>query len=503
VKQRLPHRFTLTRASRWIAAAATATRWLAVTIAMLSVAACGPATPDASAPAGASAGTAAQDRQPIDLLVFGGTVVTMDEERRVLVNGAVAVNDGDIVAVGPAAEIVIRYNPQRTIRPAPRDIVMPGMVNTHNHAAMTLLRGVADDMRLMDWLENYIFPAESALVDAEFVRTGTRLAALEMIRSGTTTFADMYYYEDDVAWEVRDAGLRGVLGETILDLPTPDAATADEALAYTEQFLQNWADHPRITAAVAPHAPYTNGPETLRKAAELARRYDAPLLIHMAESRDEIEQIRGRYGLTPVQYLDSVGFLGPDVLAAHAIWVDAADIATLAARGVGLAHNPESNMKLASGTMPIAALRNAGIAVGLGTDGAASNNDLDMFGAMLTTALLHKHMSEDPTAMSAAEVVALATIDGARALGMEDLIGSLEVGKRADLIVVDGGNPNLVPRYDAYSHLTYAARGDNVKTTIVDGRVLYDAGTFATLDAAAVIEAARAAAERVRAVVGR
>lgn len=477
---------------------------LAVMLAV--VVACGPAPSDTPAlgPAGGVVpGEIPPGRTAIDLLVFGGTVVTMNPERQVIVNGAVAVDDGAIIAVGPAAEIAIQYEPRRVIRPAAHDIVMPGIVNGHNHAAMTLLRGVADDLRLMDWLENYIFPAESALVNPDFVRAGTRLAVLEMIRTGTTTFADMYYYEDDVAWVVRDAGLRGVLGETILDMPTPDAANADEALAYTEQFLQNWADHPRVTAAVAPHAPYTNGPETLRKAAELARRYDAPLLIHLAETRDEVQQIQSRYGHTPVQYLESIGFLGPDVVAAHSIWVNAADIATLAARGVGVVHNPESNMKLASGTMPVEALRDAGVNVGLGTDGAASNNDLDMFGAMLTAALLHKQMSEDPTAMPAREVVAMATIEGARALGMDDAIGSLEVGKRADLIVIDGGAANLVPRYDPYSHLAYAARGDNVKVSVVDGRILFEAGTFATLDARAVIEAARAAAERVREVVGR
>jgi 5-methylthioadenosine/S-adenosylhomocysteine deaminase len=474
-----------------------------LTVMLAAVAACGPAPDATQAPEGTAPEASTQGRGAVDLLILGGTVVTMNADRQVLMNGAVVVDEGAIVAVGPAAEIAARYDARRVIQPAPHDIVMPGIVNGHNHAAMTLLRGVADDMRLMDWLQNYIFPAESTLVDPDFVRVGTRLAALEMIRTGTTTFADMYYYEDDVAQVVNDAGLRGVLGETILDMPTPDAATVDDALAYTEQFLQNWADHPRVTAAVAPHAPYTVGPETLRKTAALARRYGAPLLIHLAESRDELEQVQGRYGSTPVQYLENIGFLGPDVLGAHAIWVNAADIATLAERGVGVVHNPESNMKLASGTMPIAALREAGVSVGLGTDGAASNNDLDMFGAMLTAALLHKQMREDPTAMPAPEVVALATIEGARALGMDGAIGSLEVGKRADLIVVDGNAASLVPRYDPYSHLVYAARGDSVEVSIVDGRILFEAGAFTTLDPRAVIDDARVAAARIREVVGR
>jgi 5-methylthioadenosine/S-adenosylhomocysteine deaminase len=313
----------------------------------------------------------------------------------------------------------------------------------------------------------------------------------------------MYYFEDEVAWVVRDAGLRGVLGETIIDFPSPDAATVDDALAYAERYLQSWVDHPRITAAVAPHAPYTCSPETLLRAAELARRYGAPLLIHVAETRDEVDQIRRDYGSSPVQHLEQIGFLGPDVVAAHAIWVDAADRATLARRGVGAVHNPESNMKLASGTMPLAELRAAGVAVGLGTDGPASNNDLDMFGAITTAALLHKHMAADPTALPATEALALATIEGARALGLDASIGSLEVGKRADLIIVDGSRPNLVPRYDPYSHLAYTTRGSDVKTTIVDGRILFEDGRFTTLDPQRIEAAARQAAERVRTAVAR
>lgn len=470
---------------------------------LLGSGACSAAERPAEPGASATAPGGVEQGATVDLLVAGGTLVTMNAAREVIADGAVAIDGGRIVEVGPAAELADRYAADRTLRADPYDIVLPGLVNGHNHAAMTLLRGVADDLQLMDWLDNYIFPAESALVDPEFVRTGTALAALEMIRGGTTTFVDMYYFEDDVAAVVRDAGLRAVLGQTLLDQPTPDAATIDDGLAYTEAFLRNWADEPRITPAVAPHAPYTVAPESLRRAAELARRHGALLLIHLAETRDELEMIESTYGGSPVQHLDRIGFLGPDVVGAHAIWIDGADIATLAARGVGVVHNPESNMKLASGTMPIAALRDGGVAVGLGTDGAASNNDLDMFGAMLTAALLHKLIGEDPTAMPATQAVALATIEGARVLGMEGQIGSLEAGKRADLIVVDGSRANLVPRYDVYSHLTYAARAGDVESTVVDGRVLYAEETFETLDRAAVVAAARQAAERVRDAVGR
>ena len=440
-------------------------------------------------------------RSPVDLLVLGGTVVTMDAERRVVPSGAVAVLDGEIVAVGPSAELGNAYQAAEVIAPGVRDLVLPGLVNGHNHAAMTLLRGVADDMRLMDWLENYIFPAEAAVVDPDFVRVGTLLAALEMIRTGTTTFADMYYFEDDVAWAVRQSGMRGILGETILDFPAPDHATVDEALAYTEAFLARWAGHPRVVPAVAPHAAYTASPETLRRCAELARAHGAPLLIHLAETRDELDQIRQRHHVTPVQHLASLDFLGPDVVGAHAIWLTDADIRTLSERRVGVIHNPESNMKLASGTMRIGELRGAGVAVGLGTDGAASNNDLDMFEALRFAALLRKHTADDPTALPAAEALAMATIEGARALGMDDLIGSLEPGKRADLIVVSGDATNLIPRFDPYSHLTYASHGSNVRVTIVDGKVLYRDGEFTTLDPQKIAAEAREIADRVREAV--
>jgi 5-methylthioadenosine/S-adenosylhomocysteine deaminase len=452
---------------------------------------------------GESGERVAQDRRSVaDLLVLGGTVVTMNAERQVIHSGAVAAIDGEIVAVGPAAEVSAEYRAETVVTPGEHDLVIPGLINGHNHAAMSLLRGVADDLALMDWLERYIFPAEAALVDEGFVRTGTQLAALEMISSGTTTFADMYYFEDIVAEVVDSCGLRGVLGETIVDFPAPDNANVDAALGYTEMFLQRWQDHPRVIAAVAPHAPFTAGPETLRSSAELARRYGAPLLIHVSETSDEVEQVQQRYGARPVQHLASLGFLGPDVIAAHVIWVDDEEIALLAQHSVGAVHNPESNMKLASGTMPLLALRAAGVAVGLGTDGPASNNDLDLFAAMTTATFLQKHANADPTALPAAETLALATIEGARALGLEDQIGSLEVGKRADLVVVSGEPASMVPLYDPYSHLVYVARGAEVRLTAVDGRILYRDGAFMTLDAETVKAAARAVAERVRAVTG-
>lgn len=459
--------------------------------------------PESGTSVGSGAGARDADTRPqVDLLILGGTIVPMDAERTVVARGAVAVDDGVLAAVGPWAEVGNRYRASRTLTLNDHDLVLPGLINAHGHAPMTLLRGVADDLALMDWLEGYIFPAEATLVNADFVRTGTELAALEMIRTGTTTFVDMYYFEEQVARVAVESGLRAVVGQTILDQPAPDHDTADAALAYSRELLEKWSGDPRVTPAVAPHAAYTVGSETLRRCAELAREYGAPLLIHLAESRDEVTRIREDHGTTPVRFLETFGFLGPDVVGAHSIWVEADDRRLLSDRGVGVVHNPESNMKLASGAMPVAALRQAGVAVALGTDGPASNNDLDMFGAMTAAALLAKHASGDPTSLPAEEVLALATIDGARALGMEDRIGSLEAGKQADLIVVDGDAPNLVPRYDPYSHLVYAARGDDVILNMVGGRALYRDGRYQTLDADRIRIAARRAAERVRAVVG-
>jgi len=463
---------------------------------LAAVCACAPS-------AGTGESQTAQAATNADLIVTGATVITMDADRRVLDPGAVAIRDGRIVAVGPADEIAATWSAPTTVEARPRDILAPGLINGHTHAAMTLLRGVADDMALMDWLQNYIFPAEAQTVDAEFVRVGTTLGAMEMIRTGTTTFVDGYYFEDVVGEVVDAVGLRGVLGETVIGFPAPDNATPADSLQYTERFMQRWEGHPRVTATVFPHSPYTVSPEDLQASAALARQYRRPLLIHLAETRDEVDTIRERYGLTPTGHLERIGFLGPDVVGAHGIWVDDADIELLGQRGVGLVHNPESNMKLASGTMPVPELLAAGIPVGLGPDGAASNNDLDMFGAMQEEALLQKHARQAPAALPAWRAVEMATIGGARALHMQDEIGSIEVGKRADLVLVDGDAPNMVPRYDPYSHLVYTAQGDNVRLTVVEGRILYRDGAYTSLDPARVIADARRLADRVREAVDR
>jgi 5-methylthioadenosine/S-adenosylhomocysteine deaminase len=375
---------------------------------------------------------------------------------------------------------------------------MPGLINTHTHAPMVLYRGLADDLALMEWLNKYIFPAEAKTVSPEFVRAGTRLAALEMIRSGTTTFADMYYFEDEIAETTRQAGLRAVLGQTIIQFPVADAKTPADALVRAEAFIKEFKGDSLITPAVAPHAMYTLDGPTLKAARELSRRYAVPTLIHLAETRDEIQVAQERFRSSPVAYLDGLGFLGPGVLAAHGVWVSESDIAILKARGVGVSHNPESNMKLASGKAPIAGYLRAEVALGVGTDGAASNNDLDMFEAMRFASFLHKMEAIDPRAMSARTSLELATLGGARALGMDRLIGSLERGKRADVIVVSMRSARQTPMYDPVSHLVYTTRGDDVQTTVVNGKVLMLDGIVKTLNEAGVLSDARTWATKVR-----
>jgi 5-methylthioadenosine/S-adenosylhomocysteine deaminase len=440
--------------------------------------------------------------QQVTLIVTNATVVTADANMRVLAPGAVAIQGRDIVAVDTPQAVAAAYKAADSID-ARGDVVMPGLINTHTHAPMVLYRGLADDLALMDWLQKYIFPAEAKTVSPEFVRAGTRLAALEMIRSGTTTYADMYYFEEEIARATRAAGLRGVLGQTIIQFPVPDARTPAEGLARTEKFIREFAHDDLIVPAVAPHAMYTLDAATLKAARALADREHVPVITHLAETKDEVAIARDKYQATPVQYLDSLGFFGPRTLAAHVVHITPEDIATLKKRGVGTSHNPESNMKLASGTAPVPALRAAQVAVGLGTDGAASNNDLDMFEAMRQAAFLHKLQSNDPRTLPAPDVVAMATREGARALGMDREIGSLEPGKRADLIVVSMSSARQTPMYDPLSHLVYATHGDDVRTTIVNGRVLMRDRRVLTLDEPAVLAEARRLSSQVRAAVGK
>src|SRR6202453_883705 len=367
-------------------------------------------------------------KEHVDLVVTNGTVVTMDAQRHVIENGAVAVRGDSIVAVGPSADIAAQYDAAKIVD-ARGAIVMPGLIDAHAHAAMSLFRGMADDLALDDWLKKYIFPAEARNVTEDFVVWGTRLNMLEMLQGGITTYADMYYFEDAVARVTKEAGMRGVLGETIIDFPAPDNKTREQAFRYTQDFLDHWKNDPLIVSAVAPHSIYTGSEKTLQDFAALARRNGAPILTHIAEAPFELEQSRAKHGLTPVAYLGSIGVLGPDVVGAHCIWVNEADIATLAHYGVGCSHNPSSNMKTAAGVSPVMDMLAGGVHVGLATDGAASNNNQDMFEEMDLAAKMQKLAHMDPRVLPAKQVVEMATIEGARAIHLEKKIGSLEAGK--------------------------------------------------------------------------
>ncbi|PYU82186.1 MAG: amidohydrolase [Acidobacteria bacterium] len=439
----------------------------------------------------------------VDLLVIGGTLVTMDPERRILQDGFVAVQGDRIVEVGQGKPASCKrgVSARQTIN-AKGKLVLPGFINGHTHVPMTLLRGLRDDVTLDEWLRKYIFPAEAKNVTEEFVRWGTRLAAAEQIRGGVTTFADMYYFEDVIAEEAKAAGMRGVMGETILDFPAPDNKSNAAMLEYTEKFLKRWQGDALIHAAVAPHSIYSCSQRTLQDAAALARKYGAPILIHVAEIKKELDDSRAKNGTTPVQYLDRIGVLGPEVLAAHCIWVDEADRKILAQRQVGCVHNPSSNMMLASGVAPLIEERAAGVAVGLGTDGpAGSNNDLDLMEEMDLAAKLQKITRMDPQALGAKVVVEMATIEGARALHMEKEIGSLEAGKKADLLLIGLDAPNAVPMYDVYAQLAYALKGGDVETVIIGGRMVMRDKKLLTLDEPAVIAKAREFKNKIEASI--
>jgi 5-methylthioadenosine/S-adenosylhomocysteine deaminase len=432
----------------------------------------------------------AMAKEKADLLITGGTVVTMDAQRRVINDGAVAIRGDSIVGVGSRAEIESRFEAPKTID-AHGALVMPGLINGHAHAAMSLFRGLADDLSLDDWLKKYIFPAEARNVTEDFVVWGTRLGLLEMLRGGITTYADMYYFEDAVARVTKEAGMRGVLGETIIDFPAPDNKTLAAAFTYTQDYLTHWKGDPLIVAAVAPHSIYTCSEKTLQDAVALARRNGAPILIHIAEAPFELEQSRAKHGLTPVGYLERIGVLGPDVVGAHCVWVDQADIASLVHFGVGCINNPSSNMKTASGVMPVVEMLAAGEAVGLATDGAASNNNQDMFQEMDLASKLQKSSRRDPRALPAEQVVEMATIGGARALHLDKQIGSLEAGKKADVILISLDAPHATPMYNVYSHLVYALKASDVKTVIIAGKTVMDDRRILTLDENVILAKAR------------
>ena len=440
-----------------------------------------------------------EQAESVDLLIAGGTIVTMNAASEVIEDGEIAVRGDSIIAVGKAPLFPKGVIARQRID-ARGKLLLPGLINGHTHVPMTLLRGIAGDVPLDVWLNKFIFPAEAKNVNPDFVRWGTRLGDLEMIRGGTTTYADMYYFEDIVAEETKAAGMRGVLGESWIDFPVPDNSNEDAAAAYTEKFLQHWQGDPLIHAAVAPHSIYTCSQKTLSDAAAMARKYHAPILIHVAETKKELDDSREKNGRTPVGYLENIGFLGSDVIAAHCVWVNDVDDKILAARGVGCVHNPSSNMMLASGVAPVPEMRAAGVAVGLGTDGpAGSNNDLDLMEEMDLAAKLQKISKMDPQALDAKTALAMATIEGARALHLDKEIGSLESGKRADLIILNLDEPNAVPMYNVYSQIVYALKASDVETVVIGGKIVMRDRRVLTINEPEVLAKAREFGKRIAA----
>jgi len=431
-----------------------------------------------------------------DLIITGGTILTMAEPE-VIESGAVAVENGNIVFVGAASEAVKLFTAASVIDAADC-VVIPGLVNGHTHAAMSLLRGIADDLPLEEWLQNYIFPAEAKNLDEDFVYWGTTLACAEMLLGGVTTFCDMYLFEDSAARAARDMGMRGVMGEVLYDFDSPNYGPIEKGFEYTETFIQTWKGDPLITPSVQPHALDTCAPELLVRAKEMADDYSVPLIIHVAETQSNRDYVTEKHGASSFVYLEKLGVLGENFVADHAVWVDDEEMEIMAERGVSVITNPESNMKLASGWAPIHRYLERGITVGIGTDGAASNNNLDMMGEMDSLAKLHKVYDTDPTHLSAKTVLSLATIEGARALGLGGQTGSLAVGKKADIAILDFNKPHLVPMYDPFSHIVYSALASDVRDVVVGGVPRVRGRRLVDTDLERILSNARQLAGRVR-----
>ena len=435
--------------------------------------------------------------EPVDLFIKNGLVVTMDDRLNIYQPGALAIGGDSIIGVGREEDLAPLALKAKEVLDVGGGAVLPGLINTHTHAAMTLLRGLADDLPLMDWLENHIFPAERRMT-GEWVYWGTLLACAEMILSGTTTFCDMYLFEAEVARAAQKAGLRALVGEVLYDFPSPNYGPLEKGLEYSRDLIRQYREDPLISVAVEPHTPFTCAPELLLRAKSLADEFRVPLIIHLAETQTEEEQIRKRYGVSPTQHLARLGLLDENLIAVHCVVLSEADQKTLAAAGVKVAHCPESNMKLASGVAPVVELLRRGVCVGLGTDGCASNNNLDLFQEMDSAAKLHKVHRLDPTVMDARTVFRMATRGGARVLGLESRVGSLEAGKKADIIILDLDQPHLTPLYNIYSHLVYAARGADVTRVIINGRTVMKDRQLLSLDLREILSRANRFAETLR-----
>jgi 5-methylthioadenosine/S-adenosylhomocysteine deaminase len=432
-----------------------------------------------------------------DMLVVGGTVLTMEPDTEPIKNGAVAVADGRIAAVGPAEELLEVGQPGDVLN-AGNCLVLPGLVNTHSHLAMTLFRGIADDLPLMQWLEGHIWPAEKAHVNRETVRLGTELAAAEQLLGGITTTTDMYFFADDVCEVLAAAGMRAVVAESLIGFATPRCATSEEMLAKQRDLLEAYEDHPLITPSVAAHAPYSVQASDLVAETELAEGFEVPMQIHLSETAWEVEKLLEEKGLSPVAYLADLGVLSERTVAAHCVHVSPQDIELLAEFEAGVSHNPVSNLKLASGVSPVPALLDGGVKLGMGTDGTASNNTLDLLRDMQLAALLHKGISGDPTVLPARQMLEVVTVNGAKVLGLDDRIGTLVEGHDADLICLSIDGPHTAPMYDPFSHVVFAARASDVRHVLVRGEILVRNRELKTLDRERIEAQVREFSETVR-----
>ena len=436
--------------------------------------------------------------QNVDYIIKADYLLTMEGDLSVIKDGAVAVTGSDITDTGTFYEISGKYSSGKVLDGKNR-AVFPGLINTHTHAAMVYFRGLADDLPLMDWLQNHIWPAEGKWMNEEFVGDAVELACLEMLKAGVTTYTDMYFFQYVAGKKLEKVGMRGVLGAGVIDFPfTGYAAAVEDYFTKAERHIDNWKGNELVYPCVAPHATYTCGPDNYRRANELAGKYNVPIHTHLAETQFEVAECRRRYGKTPVEYLDGIGLLSERLSAAHCVWLTDNEIELLAKRKVGVAHCIESNLKLASGFSPVAEMLKAGIKIGLGTDGAASNNDLSILGEMSTAAKVHKAVTGDPTVLDSKTALLMATRNGAEILGLGDKTGSLKTGKRADLVIANLVQPHLAPLYDIYSHITYCLRPSDIETVMVNGKILIDNGKPTTLDEPEIMLKARNWQEKIK-----
>jgi 5-methylthioadenosine/S-adenosylhomocysteine deaminase len=427
-----------------------------------------------------------QTEPSADLLVTGSYLYLQDKNKSIVKDGGVAILKDTIVEIGNASDLTSKY-PGAERLATNHGLIMPGLINTHTHAAMACFRGLADDLPLMQWLQEYIFPVEAKLT-GDMVYQSTLLSLAEMIKSGTTSFCDMYLFAKDVARAADESGMRAWIGEVLYDFPSPNYGELAAGFDYVEELFVTYSGHPLINITVDPHAVYTCSPDLLKNLKKMADDHDALYVIHLSETEEEVKGSQERYGASPVKHLENLGVLGDRVVADHCVMLTDEEIAVLAQKGVKVAHCPESNMKLASGIAPVPHMIAAGISVGLGTDGSASNNNVDMFGEMNTAAKLHKVNSLDPTSMPAETVLEMATIGGARVLDAENEIGSLEPGKKADLIVLDMNQPHLTPLFNIPSHMVYAARGADVIHSVINGRLVMHNRKLLSLDEKAIMD---------------